>query len=317
MTNGKYPKIDILLNALSFYNMRGAIWEFIDFNENIIYKVKYKNRYYCYRIHLFIDSIDFSVYGNRLHTVSALYNEMDIINLFSKELSRLNKSNENMQIPQKNINGEYVTIISNIPITVLSWVEGIDFDCAQNITNENLISVGQLVGQLHMISQSIKSKKFSGISVYGKNIIETIESKFKNAYRQNIYDSCQYNTVSNAIQELLIRMNELDNIKSSFGLIHADLSKSNLLINNHNIVPIDFCLCGYGYYYHDLGSLFLEFNTQKEQELICNGYFNATGVFPSKRYIEAFEVYHTLLYLSANINNNIDISWLPANLFKT
>lgn len=40
------------------------------------------------------------------------------------------------------------------------------------------------------------------------------------------------------------------------GIAHTDLSKSNMIVCDSSIAPIDFGLCGFSHSYMDLGSLF-------------------------------------------------------------
>ena len=37
-----------------------------------------------------------------------------------------------------------------------------------------------------------------------------------------------------------------------WGMIHADLHVGNFLVNDQEIIPIDFSFCGYGHYLYDL-----------------------------------------------------------------
>lgn len=309
----KYPKEEVLIKSLFKYNMNSAEWVFISHNENIIYKVKYNNQFFCYRLHLSVSNIDFSIYGSNFHSLSSLRNEMEILNVFAKNIQYM--GDKKMQTPIKNIDNEYISIVDNIPITVLKWVDGIDFDSIESVSNDDLISIGELIGNLHNISKSTDFSNTFDTYIYNQKTVERMQKKIEFAHQLGIYDESHYITLKNASKELIVRMNELNNFTGSFGLIHADLSKSNILKQNNNVVPIDFCLCGYGYYYQDLGNIFLEFYSEREQQLICNGYFKATGIYPEKRYTDAFMVYHTLLYLSCNISNDIDISWLPTDLF--
>lgn len=309
----KHPKEDIFLKALLKYNMKNAEWIFISHNENIIYKVKYNNHFFCYRLHLSISNIDFSIYSSKFHSLSFLKSEMVILKAFAKKLLQLGK--KKMQIPVKNIDNNYVSIIDNIPVTVLTWVDGIDFDSIKSVNDEDLISIGELIGNLHQISKNLNFPDSLDTYIYNQTTVTRMQKKLEYAFQRGVYNEPHFTTIKNAAKELIVRMDELDNLSNSFGLIHADLSKSNILRQNNNVIPIDFCLCGYGYYYQDLGNIFLEFYSKREQNLICNGYFKATGIYPIKRYTDAFMVYYTLLYLSCNISNNIDISWLPTDLF--
>lgn len=61
----------------------------------------------------------------------------------------------------------------------------------------------------------------------------------------------QLNRASDVIRRRLERFGRTDN---NFGLIHADLRISNLLVQDDQIKVIDFDDCGFGWYLHDLAS---------------------------------------------------------------
>ncbi len=308
------PNLDILYQALANYDMIESEWDFIGTSENIIYRVKYKSGTYCYRIHSCASNIDVSLYESDLHSYDSLNDEMRILRLYSRRFNFLS-GGKSFQMPLKNKYNQYVSMIRGIPITVLTWINGVDFKDAKDTADESIIEIGKAVGVLHQISKSTKQISFKNRMRYDKNFFNNIMEKITIAYRNGIYSPSQYNAMNSAGKEVLLRMQELDKIEHMKGLIHGDLTKSNLLLQNGSVVPIDFGLCGYGYYYDDLGGLFLNFPTLCEQELISQGYYETTGITISKRYLHAFEVYHTLLYLATNGISEQNISWLPDDLF--
>jgi hypothetical protein len=83
----------------------------------------------------------------------------------------------------------------------------------------------------------------------------------------------------------------------------------------HILFLLDFCLCGFGYYYLDFGALFSHFQDFNQQEQIIMGYKMITGEEVNRRYIEAFEIYQVMLFLAANIDNKPNIDWLPEKFF--
>lgn len=315
---------NLLEETLELYSIRNAQVEFIRFNENLVYKVIHNNMTYVVRIHKYGDGVDFSILGSDIHSVKLLQSEIEIINIFRNEFSssvipdnrQVVKCLDVLQRPIKNKYGKFVSVLSDgIPVTVLSWIDGIDFG-QEYIRDVDLFNIGVLVGRMHIISRNkLKDLKLCRKS-YDASMVEKLLYYIHKGRENGAYSNKQYKSMEEAAREVRVRMKELDIMGNSYGIIHSDLTRTNLIKNNNCIVPIDFCLSAYGYYYHDLGTLFLDFYEEEQQKLIIHGYESIIKEKVNERYIETFEVYQTLLYLAANAKNFPDISWLPDKIFK-
>ncbi|MFL0194441.1 phosphotransferase [Clostridium sp. WILCCON 0269] len=315
---------NMLEETLELYDMQNAQVKFIRFSENLIFKVIYNNMSYVARIHKYGEGIDFSIFGDDMHSIKLLEAEMKILNIFRNELSfYISSDNRSMvkycdviQKPISNKYGKFVSMLSNgVPVTMLSWINGIDFG-QENIGDVDLFNIGVLVGRMHIISRNrLKNLKLYRKS-YDASMVEKLLYYMHKGLENSSYSDEQYKSMEEAAREVQLRMKELDLAGNSYGIIHSDLTRTNLVKNNNCIVPIDFCLSAYGYYYHDLGTLFLDFYEEEQQKFIIQGYESITREKINYRYIETFEVYQTLLYLAANASNFPDISWLPNKIFK-
>jgi thiamine kinase-like enzyme len=109
-------------------------------------------------------------------------------------------------------------------------------------------------------------------------------------------------------------MHELDKLPCSKGIVHSDLSKSNLIVFENKIIPIDFCLSGYSYFYMDLGSLFSHFDKNEQRTAIKKGYLSLMNIEFNNRYTEAFFIYQIILFISTHLNSISNTDWFPEAL---
>ena len=72
------------------------------------------------------------------------------------------------------------------------------------------------------------------------------------------------------------------------GIVHSDLSPSNMIITERGIAPIDFCLCGFGHYYMDLGSLYTHFPKPDKRQRMMEGYRESFPGEIETKYISRF-----------------------------
>lgn len=67
-----------------------------------------------------------------------------------------------------------------------------------------------------------------------------------------------------------IHLNEVGQSDSIFGLIHADCNLDNLLLNNGNVMVIDFDDCGFGWHLFDLSTISILFHNTEYFDVVWN-----------------------------------------------
>lgn len=67
-----------------------------------------------------------------------------------------------------------------------------------------------------------------------------------------------------------VHLNEVSQSDGMFGLIHADCNLDNLLLNNGNIMVIDFDDCGFGWHLFDLSTISILFHNTESFEVVYN-----------------------------------------------
>lgn len=300
----------LLKEALYNYEIENFQIEFIRHNENETYKVKDTklNNQYVIRIHKSSTDFSLDIFGDKKHSIDLLIREMNILNAISEN------TEIPVQIPIKNKNGEFVTVLSDKTlVTLLTWVDGNTVEEIE-LTDKVLFKIGEVVGKFHRFSKNwSESSNFNRYS-YDKSLLISMISKIKRGVELNIFSSEQFKVIEDAVNEIINRINELDLQKNSKGIVHSDLSKSNLIMNNGQIVPIDFCLCGNSYYYMDLGSLFSHFNKQEQRSCIISGYKSIIDEDIDTKYIEAFMVFQIILFISTHIKNAQKWDWFNDTL---
>lgn len=295
----------LLKEALDNYEIQNPQVEFIRHNENETYKLKDSqlNNQYVIRIHKPSAKFSFDIFGTKKHSVDLRISEMSILNTISKN------TEIPVQIPVKNKNDEFVTVLSDgTPVTLLTWIDG---NTAEEIelTDDVLFKVGEMVGKFHAFSKSwTKSNNLNRYS-YDKKLLIEVMSKIKMGTKLNIFSSEQFKVIEDAINEIVNRMNALDLLKKTKGIVHSDLSKSNLIMSNGRIVPIDFSLCGYSYFYMDLGSLFSHFDKQEQRSCIISGYKSILNEEIDTKFIEPFMVFQILLFIATHIESVQQEDW--------
>jgi len=74
--------------------------------------------------------------------------------------------------------------------------------------------------------------------------------------------------LTNALAKSRKHLNEIGQSDSIYGLIHADCNLDNLLLNNGNVMVIDFDDCGYGWHLFDLSTISIMFHKTEYFDLV-------------------------------------------------
>jgi Ser/Thr protein kinase RdoA (MazF antagonist) len=98
---------------------------------------------------------------------------------------------------------------------------------------------------------------------------------------------------------------------STWGIIHADINKGNLLVTEHGLALIDFCLFGFGYYLYDVPGCVLSLKADERDHFIA-GYTSKTAPFSVQdmRRIEGFMLLSILGYYAFHLDNEERHNWM-------
>lgn len=91
--------------------------------------------------------------------------------------------------------------------------------------------------------------------------------------------------------------------RQQFIFIHADLSKSNLIYSNDEIIPIDFSLSGYGLAEMDLSDMNWTLHDEKLTSSLFAGYQSVTKHVVNQFFISMFTALYPISYTASHHNN--------------
>lgn len=296
--------------ALRYYPIDQPQIEFIRHNENVTYKVTdlATGKMFVVRIHQPNINFSLELLGIQQHSAAALQSELDLIETLALHTDIA------MQVPLANRDGSYVTTLADgTPATVLSWVDGETIEQAE-ITSDILCSIGWMVGKMHAhFSETAHQRGYSRYA-YDQTLVDRIRHKVDDLLNRKLLAEPHYSVLQSALVEIRVRMTELDGDTGSYGLVHADLAKSNLILHHGGIVPIDFSLSGYSHFYMDIGSLYAHFTRPDEQALLKGCYERITGRRLDPHYIEPFVALQVLLFLISSYERIHQLDWFTAAL---
>lgn len=241
--------------ALKFYLIKIEKIEFIARHDVAVYKIitETKNENYCLRLHItnVLDNIQSEKAGvnSELEWLAAITCDTDIT----------------VPEPKKNIYGEYVTIINGICCSLTKWLDGKNGKIIMALaTNINMAEAedkkeaeNQIItmAKLHKYASEWKNppgfKRFS----FDENYILKSFTKINNI-KIGLHNKDAFEIIKSSGEKAIDKMKKIEKTNLTWGLIHSDFSPFNFIVNNHNICPVDFADCGFGYYLYDMAKAF-------------------------------------------------------------
>lgn len=272
--------------ALQYYNFHNPQYIFIRHNENMTYQVIDGEYKYLLRIHKAADGVNFSFQCADIPREVFIQSEIELlIKLYSETDIRV-------QHPITNKSGDYITKLkSGDYVTVLTWFDGIDLRDI-SITNELVYDIGRLIGHLH---NQMSKLSCTGRYRYDENMIGRVLNEIKIAYELQHIEKQHYECIRTYLIEFadLIRKE-----KNKFILIHADLSKSNLIYHENGIIPIDFSLSGYALPEMDLADISCSLNDKTLTPYLLDGYRSVSEYCPNEFYVDVYFAFSIVLYIA-------------------
>lgn len=292
----------LVFNVLEQYDFTNPKIEFIRHNENITYKCIDGENTYLIRIHKPIDGFSLGIYRDNEKSTEYIASEMKLLYSINK------KDGFILQKPVKNKKGLLVSVLPNgILATVLEWVQGEDISQI-TISKDIAEAIGSMIANFHCSTSKLEKKKITRYS-YDKNILPLIDSELTLAQKSNHITNEQLFVMKDTLHMIEKTMSELEKMQGTAGFIHADLSPSNMILSNKRIVPIDFSLSGFGYYYMDIAGILAQLNDLALRKNIIDGYEKAAQTKILVKHIEPFFALCVLLYIACQHDKASKEDW--------
>jgi len=166
-----------------------------------------------------------------------------------------------------------------------------------------------MIGALHNATDLIHDVSRS---YYNEVFIDRVAMEIQNAYEVNHITKQVYIEIEKVLRHVKgILIKE----KQNFLIIHADLSRSNIIYNNGNLSPIDFSLSGYGIPEMEIGDILCSLNKMEYAPSLIAGYesmgtrkINTSyiNIFTSLSIIFYIVIHHNKLYQDEKFISSLD-----------
>jgi len=298
------PWQQLVQTALAQYDISDPQTSLIRHNENLTCQVisGKTDEQFVLRIHRPVKGFSSAT---AQHSLSALQSELMFIGAI----------HENTDIPvQKPVQNRDNRLVSEIDdpegggkvrVTVLTWIDGRAMHQEDPEWAVEAYQAGVMTAKLHDFASRWEIGRSLDRHSYDVAKVRSVAESIGDAVSLGLITPDHYKVIREGGDRICELMAELDDRGSQArGLIHADLQKTNLIVQESGVAPIDFCLCGHGYYYMDLGGISADFSPLHIRKALLSGY-RSVRELPDEdmKYIEAFFVMTILLFMATHLHN--------------
>lgn len=137
-------------------------------------------------------------------------------------------------------------------VVLFDWIDG-DMPTT-NVDFTSFQQLGEITAQLHQHSKTWqRSTEFKRI-IWDHDTMVSPESHWGNWKHAPHLNKSDHIIIEEAVHKIHHQLQSIGKTADYYGLIHADLRLTNLLIQDQNIGVIDFDDCGMGWFMHDLAA---------------------------------------------------------------
>ncbi|MHA7581041.1 phosphotransferase enzyme family protein [Paenibacillus vandeheii] len=340
------------IEIISHYSIEKPSVSFIRHNENLTYQVvdDVTGQKYLLRIH----KAAFASMTGIQHTRPALEAEMNLLHeLRATSPLRVqtpvsNTSGEWVTVWLDEAGEE-------ICCTVLEWIEGRDIKQGERLTTAQIHDLGVQLQTLHQYGRrpkeapkpqvgSQKSESGQQVNDRGMHVDKAIipeiytdssalnQTGVRPAYgsikenlvmleqleegvRRGIFTPEDFDLIRETFENINRQLETYPHTAETWGVIHADITRGNLLVTDQGISMIDFCLYGYGYYLFDAGGAALIFN-REERDIFLSGYTEQAEPLTKRdiRLMEGFMLIFTFGYFAFQMENESRYEWMKERM---
>ncbi|MFL1671861.1 phosphotransferase enzyme family protein [Paenibacillus dendritiformis] len=301
----------IAAEALSHYEIQSPIITFIRHNENLTYKITDESgSAYLLRVH---KPVHAELHGLQ-HSKAGLNGEMELLQALGENTAL------NVQKPVRNREGEFVTRIGDgdgfVHCTMLHWLEGRDSQPDDFASREDALRYGRQVGMLHRFTSGYTPEPAASRPTYagiGEN--EAMLERLTYGREHGIFAPGDFSLMREAFQLINERLRRYEPEPGTWGIIHADINRANVIVTDRGFTLIDYCLYGHGYFMYDAAGGALSVPSERRTDFM-EGYEEE---FPSIRgdsmkLLEGFMLLNIFGYYSFHMMNTAVHPWMRERL---
>jgi len=242
--------IELAEKALAEYDIKNCHLTYIRHSDNISFKVECTDSTsYLLRLHLPVTE----AMGNHGADPEMVKSELTWLEALSRETDLV------LQKPFRNRKGQLVIQIPvenrSVNCSMLNWVEGQSYHRDLE-SDSTAYQIGEILAKMHNQSSQWEIspcfKRPPRDIRYFKKVLQNIKPALDDG-RIKLADYTEFET---SIALLTEKMKSLPNTRKTWGIIHADAHKGNMLFHRGDIRLIDFSFCAMGNFMFDLGVCF-------------------------------------------------------------
>jgi len=243
------PYIDVARQAVAEYDIKGYSLTFIRHSDNVTFRVESPGLgAYLLRIHVPVTGAmgahgaDPTVVNSELLWLEALSRDTDLV----------------LQKPVRNRAGVLVTSVpvadaaAPVNCTLLHWVEGRPYHRDLE-SEETARQIGEILATLHRHASQWEIpagfKRPRRDIAYFEGVLRGVQP----ALQDGRISPADYSEFERSIALLIEMLRSLDENRQTYGIMHADAHKGNMLYHEGHIRLIDFSFCAFGDFMFDLG----------------------------------------------------------------
>lgn len=180
------------------------------------------------------------------------------------------------------------TDLGRLPCTLMQWIDGQPWPDDPQASRRAASALGRLLAQLHAHAQHWKAPPTMLRPVYDVAFVEAVRSRLTSAMVQELIAASDAAILQQTLVHCQTLVQELSRTPQTYGMIHADLHPGNCLLVGEQVCPIDFGLCGWGFFLFDLATSLGSLSVADRQPLLDAYARHAALSDATWRQIEAF-----------------------------
>jgi Ser/Thr protein kinase RdoA (MazF antagonist) len=292
--------------ALTQYPLHNSTLTFLGHSDNLTFRV---------------DDSGGAVYLLRLHTpvVSFLHGIRQQPEAIASELTWMEalalEGGFTIQKPVHTYNGSLVGSVDidhvSVPCTLLTWLEGEHFSLNLPDANDILRGFGMLVARMHEFSTHWQPPAGFLRPSYDERHFKRVFGRFSRGVDLGVYEEVIYRQLRVLGQAILSEIQNLPMDAEHWGMTHNDLHVGNFIVNQGQVIPIDFSFCGFAHYLFDISVPLAGGMKASLRPVFLEGYNSIRPLVQSDiRVMEAYALAGRISYYAYQIDNVAEHDWL-------